>query len=127
MGITRIGPRLASYFDALLKSRAYPCTEVDSMVFYWSKEQNPNQYDVYRPASGRDAVDIAPEEVRVAVCEVLDQQGALPEDALLGQVAKSFGFSRMRDNIFLAMRRGLQMALDDGKAFVEGGRVKLKK
>ncbi len=127
VGITRIGPRLASYFDALLKSRAYPCIEVGGMVFYWSKEQDPNQYNVYRPDSDRDAADIAPEEVRVVVCEVLDQQGALPEDDLLRQVAKSFGFSRMGDNVISAMRRGLQMALDDGKALVEGGRVKLKK
>lgn len=127
VGISRIGPRLASYFDALLKSRDYPYTEVDGMVFLWNKEQIPSQYDVYRPDSDRDPLDIAPEEVMVAVCEVLDQQGALPEEDLLRQVAKCFGFLRMGDYVINSMRRGLRMALDNGRAFVEAGRVKIKK
>ena len=127
VGISRIGPRLASYFDALLKSRDYPSTIADGVIFYWNKEQDPDKYDMYRPDSDREATDIAPEEVMVAVCEVLDQQGALPEEDLLRQLAKCFGFSRMGDYVIQSMRRGLHKALDSGRAFVEGGRVKRKK
>ena len=127
VGISRIGTRLAAYFDALIKSRDYPSTLADGVLFYWNKEQDPGHYDVYRPDSDREATDIAPEEVMVAVCDVIDQQGALPEEDLLRQVAKCFGFSRMGDYVIQSMRRGLCMALDSGRAFVEGGRVKPKK
>ena len=126
LGISRIGPRLATYFDAILKSRAYPYTETDGIAFYWNREQIPSLYNIYRPDSGREAQDIAPEEVAVAVCEVLDQQGALPEEDLLRQVAKRFNFSRMVENVILSMRRGLDKALDSGKAVREEGRIKLK-
>lgn len=127
LGISRIGPRLSAYFDALLKSRPYLFTEADGMVFYWNKEQVPNLYNIYRPDSDRDALDIAPEEVSVAVCEVLDQQGALPEEDLLRQVAKCFNFSRMGDNVILSMRRGLELSLQKNRAVKEEGKIKLKK
>ena len=127
VGISRIGPRLASYFDALLKSRDYLHTEDDGRVFYWNKEQDPDHFDVYRTDSERDALDIAPEEVVVAICEVLEQQGALPEEDLLREAARCLGFSRVRDMIIQSMQRGLHKALDSGRAFIEGGRVKLKK
>ena len=127
LGISRIGPRLSAYFDALLKSRPYLFTEADGMVFYWNKEQVPNLYNIFRPDSDRDALDIAPEEVSVAVCEVLDQQGALPEEDLLRQVAKCFTFSRMGDNVILSMRRGLELSLQKNRAVKEEGKIKLKK
>ena len=127
MGIARTGSRLASYFNALLKSQGYPYTVADGDVFYWNKEQDPNSYNVYRIYSDREALDIAPEEIMVAVCEVLEQQGALPEEDLLRQTAKCFNFSRMGDNVMLSMLRGLEKALERDKAVRENGRIKLKK
>ena len=127
VGIARTGSRLASYFNALLKSQGYPYTVADGDIFYWNKEQDPNSYNVYRIYSDREALDIAPEEVMVAVCEVLEQQGALPEEDLLRQTAKCFNFSRMGDNVMLSMLRGLEKALERDKAVRENGRIKLKK
>lgn len=127
VGIARTGSRLASYFNALLKSQGYPYTVADGDVFYWNKEQDPISYNVYRIYSDREALDIAPEEVMVAVCEVLEQQGALPEEDLLRQTAKCFNFSRMGDNVMLSMLRGLEKALERDKAVRENGRIKLKK
>lgn len=127
VGIARTGSRLAAYFNALLRSRGYRCTSIDGDVFYWKKEQDPDSYNVYRVGSDREALDIAPEEVMVAVCEVLDQQGALPEEDLLRQTAKCFNYSRMGDNVMLSMLRGLEKALEKDKAVRENGRIKLKK
>jgi hypothetical protein len=94
-------------------------------IFYWNVNQDPRQLDLYRPESDRDPMDIAPEEVMVAVCQVLDQQGALPEQDLLRQLAKRFRFSRLGDNVVLAMRRGVELAWKSGKVIVENERVKL--
>ena len=127
VGIARTGSKLAAYYDALLRSRRYPSTSMDGLVFYWNKDQDPDSYNVYRIGSDREALDIAPEEVMVAICEVLDQQGALPEEDLLRQTAKCFDFSRMGDNVILSMTRGLELALKKNRAVKEEGRIKLKK
>ncbi len=125
LGITRSGQRLAPYYDALLRSHGYPKTVYGDDIFYWNINQDPRQLDVYRPESDREALDIAPEEVMVAACQVLDQQGALPVQDLLRQVAKRFRFSRLGDNVVLSMRRGLELAWKSGKVIVENEKVKL--
>lgn len=125
LGIARAGQRLAPYYDALLRSHGYPKTVYGEDIFYWNVNQDPSQLDLYRPESDRDPMDIAPEEVMVAVCQVLDQQGALPEQDLLRQAAKRFRFSRLGDNVVLAMRRGVELAWKSGKVIVENERVKL--
>jgi hypothetical protein len=57
---------------------------------------------------------------------VLNQQGALREEDLLGQTTKCFNFSRMGDNVILSMHRGSEKALENDKAVREEGRIKPK-
>ncbi|MDE5567427.1 MAG: DUF3320 domain-containing protein, partial [Muribaculaceae bacterium] len=54
-GITRMGARLSAYMDYLLAQSNVNTTGLKT-VFYWSKDENPDTYDIYRPDSGRDAL-----------------------------------------------------------------------
>ncbi len=121
--ISRMGARLAAYMDMLLKYAQLTATGME-MPFYWHQGQTPELYDTYRPDSEREALDIAPEEVSVAVCRILEEQGALPEEDLLREVAHKFNYSRMGDNVIASMSRGISYAVNSGRAIRSDGKIR---
>ncbi len=121
--INRMGPRLSAHMDLLLGQSGFRTTGEKS-CFYWDNGQDPESYDTYRPESKREALDIAPEEVAVAVCRILEEQGALPEDDLLRETAHRFNYARMGDNVTTSMRRGIDYAVESGRAIRDKGKIK---
>lgn len=81
----------------------------------------------YRTASGREALDIAPEEVAEAVMQVLKEQFAIDEDGLISQASRLFGYANVRDNVSASMRRGIKHAMDSGSIIFEGGRYRMSR
>lgn len=121
--INRMGPRLSAHMDLLLGQSGFRTTGEKS-CFYWNNGQDPESYDIYRPESGREALDIAPEEVAVAVCRILEEQGSLSEDDLLREAAHRFNYARMGDNVTASMRRGIDYAVESGRAIRDKGKIK---
>ena len=124
-GIARMGTRLAAHMDYLLNRMGLTATGTESL-FYWSKDLDPKSYDIYRPDSKREALDIAPEEVAVAVCRILKEQGALPEADLIRETARQFNYTRLGDNVTASMTRGIAFAEKSGRVAGDDGKVKLK-
>ena len=124
-GFARMGARLSSYMDKILAASSYRRTGDVDAPFYWSDSQNPDTYAEYRPESEREALDIAPEEISVAIVRVLDEQGSLPIDALRREVAQRFGYARMGDNVSASINRAIDLTLSRGLATVAGDRIKL--
>ena len=81
---------------------------------------------MYRPVSSREALDIAPQEVAAAVCQVLEEQGALPRQDLLREVAHIFHYTRLGDNVPASLSRGLEEALRRGWVEQDEDKVRLK-
>ena len=50
------------------------------------------------------------EEAKNAALHVLDQQGAQPLESLIREMAKVFGYSRIGDNVYMTMMRGIELA-----------------
>ena len=121
-GIARMGTRLSAYMDVLLECLSLPVTGKD---FYWRKDQNPKEYSIYRPDSRREALDIAPEEVCVALCRILQEQGSLPQDSLARETAHLFNYTRMGENVLASMSRGIAYALEKGRITRSEQRIKL--
>lgn len=107
MGIARTGSRLGPVLTDLADKTSAKKTVVDGDVFYWRQEQNPDEYNSYRPQSDREALDIAPEEVAVAAYYIQKEQGALPEDALYREIAHEFNYTRLGNNVITAIKRGI--------------------
>lgn len=122
-GITRMGPRLSSCMEQLLKRSGIRATG-DGALFYWDAEQTPETCNTYRPDSGREALDIAPEEVSAAVCRILEEQGALPQEDLLRETARRFHFTRLGENVTASMMRGIAYAEKSGRIAISGNKVK---
>ena len=121
-GIARMGTRLSAYMDRLLKHSSLLLTGND---FYWNEGQNPDEYDIYRPDSQREALDIAPEEVCVVVCRILEEQGSLPEEGLLREAARLFNYTRMGENVIASMSRGIAYAIEKGRIIRSNQRIRL--
>lgn len=123
-GITRTGARLNAYMDYLLAQSNVTTTGLKT-VFYWSRDENPDTYDIYRPDSGRDALDIPPQEISAALCQIIEEQGALLEESLPRELARVFNFSRMGDNVVASMTRGIEYALQMNRITKSADRIKL--
>lgn len=121
--ITRMGTRLATHMDRLLKQSGFRTTGND-LCFYWDAGQDPKSYDIYRPGSKRGALDVAPEEVAVAVYRILEEQGALSEEDLLRETAHRFNYMRMGDNVMFSMKNGIAYAVKSGMAIKFEDKIK---
>lgn len=121
--IARMGTRLAAHMDYLLKRMNLRTTGKESQ-FYWNDDQRPESYDIYRPESKREALDIAPEEVAVAVRRILEEQGALLEEDLIRETAHQFNYTRLGDNVSASMAHGVAYALQSGKIVKSGNTIK---
>lgn len=127
-GITRLGARLDQRFSELLVKIQPNATVSEGMVFYWPEAVAPTGYGVYRVASDesqrRNAEDLPPEEVAVAVKSVLTSQISLPYDELIKQVLKALGYARSGSALDKAITTGIQKAIELGYAYQdEKGRI----
>ncbi|WP_302015855.1 DUF3320 domain-containing protein [uncultured Akkermansia sp.] len=121
--ITRIGSRIDAHFTNLFSRMKLPFTGEGKERFFWKAGQNPSEYMNYR-AFMTNAADICPEEVSVAVKEVLEAQISLSREDLVKETAHLFGFSRMGGIVGASMQRGIDMAISRGFAEEENGKMR---
>lgn len=122
-GITRIGSRIDAHFTDLFSRMKLQSTGTGKERFFWRRDQRPSEYMNYRVFM-TNAADICPEEVSVAVKEVLEAQISLSREDLVKETARLFGFSRMGGIVEASMQRGIEMAILRGFAEEKNMRVK---
>jgi len=102
-------------------------TTHNSKIFFWREEQHPSAYSIYRSAKNdyekRDADDLPPEEISNAIKKTLREQISLSKEDLIRETARLFGFLKVGSNVDIAMRKGIQLAVDNGYAKVQNGRI----
>lgn len=117
-GISRLGVRLNDYLTSIYSLMDLKYTSQKGVKFYWNKEQDPTKYNTFRVAgednSKRDPSDLAKEEVVCGVKDVLTNQISLPENDLIREVAKVFGYARLGGNVEYAMKMGIDFAVSKG-------------
>lgn len=121
-GISRIGSRIDYHFSRLFSRMNLKSTGEGIVRYYWREDQDPETYLNYRVFVS-NAADISPEEISVAVKEVLEAQISLSVDDLVRETAKLFGFNRLGSVVEPAMRKGIEKAIQRGFAREENGRV----
>lgn len=121
-GITRIGGRIDEYLNRLFSQLNLKYTGSGKDRFFWKSEQLPSEYMNYRIFAS-NAADIAPEEVSVAVKEILEQQISLLKEDLVKETSLLFGFGRLGTIVEASMLRGIDTAIIRGFAKDDGGRI----
>lgn len=124
-GISRIGSRIDDHFNHLFARMNLKTTGIGKDRFFWQAEQNPAEYMNYRQFM-QTASDISPEEVSVAVREVLEAQISLSREDLVRETARLFGYSRLGTIVESSMHRGIEKAIQRGFAKEENERIILK-
>lgn len=124
-GISRIGSRIDNHFNRLFARMNLKTTGVGKDRFFWMSEQNPADYMNYRIYM-TTASDISPEEVSVAVYEVLEAQISLSREDLIRETARLFGYARLGSIVESSMLRGIEKAIQRGLAKEENERIILK-
>lgn len=97
-GITRSGNKVESILDTVVTFIDKTETLDNGNIFYWKKNQNPNEYSVFRVDEQSDFKrsidDISSYEILNAVIEVLSEQISMHTDDLVRETAKKLGYSR---------------------------------
>ena len=129
-GITRSGARVENIFSDAMRKIKKSTTRDEDREFFWNKDQNPNEFAVYRPGEDEDSRrsmdDIPSEEILIAAAEVLREQVSLPRPDLIRETAKKFGFSRRGNVIESTISYAIEKGIDRGCLLVlESGNIAL--
>lgn len=94
---SRAGGKLSGYLQQILNSIPNLHTTENYQKFYWSENQHPETVSVYRDNSleKRPIEEIAPEEIAVAIMEVMHSSLSLDKDELVRSVSRIFGYSKV--------------------------------
>ncbi|HEY3371694.1 MAG TPA: DUF3320 domain-containing protein [Prolixibacteraceae bacterium] len=114
-GITRLGVRLNDYLESLYTQLSLRYNHQNGTFFYWKQEQNPELYKSFRvpmnETQKRNSEDLPREEIAAGLLEILTNQISLPEDDLIKETARLFGYARIGANVEQAMKQGIEYAL----------------
>jgi len=122
-GISRLGQRIDYYFETLFVSFPYYRVKHDGITFFWNNKEQCDNYELYRPLSIRDAMDLPPEEVANGIKQILQEQISLPTPDLAKLTAQLFSFARSGTNIEASMQRGINEAIKRDYMKVENGKA----
>ena len=78
------------------------------------------------PPASRKLQNISPEEVTLAICQVVDNSIAITEDAVVPIVARLFGFTRVTEEIKQVLMEAIRIALEGGEVQKDGVYLKIK-
>lgn len=120
---SRAGARLDKHIEGIIKEMNIIKT-IHHQPFYWN---NNTILDFYRSndIEKRNMEDIAPEEVIVALEEVVTNNLSIDEDELLRYLAKTFGFAKVGKQIDTLLRYSIDIAVKQEKVKIENNRIKL--
>ena len=114
-GITRLGVRLNDFLGSQYTYLGLKHTVQNGVLFYWLQEQNPELYKTFRipvnESQKRNAEDLPKEEIAAGLIEILTNQISLPEDDLIKETARLFGYARIGTNVEQSMKLGIEYAL----------------
>ena len=91
----------------------------------WLSKQDCNEYESYRPGSGRDISEIPEAEIINAISDTLAEQVSLGEDTLMLLASKKMGYTRRGANVDATFRNALQAMKDHGLVEAIGDKLRL--
>lgn len=98
-------------------------------IFYWRKDQNPDMYRIYRldinSGDRRSVNEISQQEMKNAVCVILQEKGPMDKDSLVKETIRTMGYARSGSALIEAVERGIrygrktgEIALNPAKQFM---------
>lgn len=115
--------------DRAFKKVVSQANKQAGVKFYWRKDQEPDDYRIYRCDINYDEKrlpdEICQQELKNAICATLCEKGALDKESLVKETIRTMGYARSGAALALAVERGLkfgrktgEIALDEQKKFI---------
>jgi very-short-patch-repair endonuclease len=121
---SRTGNRLEAHLQGIIKEMNLAQT-LHHQVFYWSGQPTVMEYYRNNETEKRTIEDIAPEEIIVALQEVVTHNLSIEEEELIRYLCRSFGFAKVGKQIDALLRYAIDVAIKEGKIKKEEGRIKI--
>ena len=127
-GIGRVTSRTLKRLEKLLGKAAVSIVREKEGPFLWSPNQDPQKFTLFRIAgdteySKRDAECLPPQELANAALHVLEENISLPVADLVRETARLLGYQRTGPSVDKAMRIGINLLVNNGRAKEENGLV----
>lgn len=122
--ISRAGNRLIFLLDGIIKEMNLTQT-MHHQPFYWADNNTTLDYYRNNEIEKRSIEDIAPEEILVALREVIQHNLSIEEEELLRYLAHTFDFAKLGRQIDTQLRYVIDLAEKKGMVKKEAGRIKL--
>lgn len=117
--IARSSPQTLEATDKAFKKVLARMNKQVGVKFYWRKDQDPDQYRIYRSdvnSGDRRPVDeICQQELKNAVCIALREKGAQDKESLLKSTIRIMGYSRSSPALVAAAEKGLKYGRKTGE------------
>jgi superfamily I DNA and/or RNA helicase/very-short-patch-repair endonuclease len=120
---SRAGGRLDKHLESIIEEMNV-IEVIHHQPFYWN---NNSTLDYYRSndSEKRNMEDIAPEEVIVALEEVIINNLSIEEEELLRYLAHTFGFSKVGRQLDVLLRNVIDLAIKQERVMRENHRIKI--
>ncbi len=117
--IARSSTQTLEATDKAFKKVSVCMYKQNGVKFCWRKDQDPDQYMVYRTdvnsGDKRSVDEICQQELKNAVCITLKEQGALNKENLLKATIRTMGYARSSAALLAAAERGLKYGWKTGE------------
>ena len=124
---SRAGGKLNTYLLETLNSIPNIQTTESYQKFYWSENSNLQNLDFYRDNSAEKRLidEIAPEEISVAVMELMQSSLSLNKEELIRAICKIFGFAKVGSQIDAVVKFCVEDLIGKGLMKEIDGRIVL--
>lgn len=111
--------------EKVLKQIKAKNSKLKGNVFCWRPDQDPRTYSLVRVTSERKFDELPPQEIKNAICYLLQKNGEMNRDDLIMAASRLMGYQRLGKNLESALIGGLSFAKGNGDVIIEGQTVKL--
>ena len=120
-GISKIGSRIDTRIRKLCLKFKLVKTKYDTSTYYWPENCDPMKYTSFRvpgidKMTRRSIEDIPPEEIQNGCLEILRNQISLPEEDLIREAARLFGYQRKGPTVEMHIKHGIDQLVKRGRA-----------
>lgn len=122
---SRAGTKLENYLMGIVREIGLTETYHHQPFFKTKKEGGEIDYYRNNHEEKPSIEDIAPEEIIVALHEVVTNNFSIEEEDLIRYLARTFGFSKVGKQIEIIVRYSIELAVKKGTVKKEDGRIKI--